>query len=910
MDRSIKSFCRMLCAFLLCVCSIVTSCYDDSALQEQLKDHESRLEELERLVTQQNTNISSLQTIVRALQEKDYVTNVAPITEGDKVAGYTITFSKSGSVTIYNGEDGCAPVIGIRQDADNLWYWTIEGEWLVDSNGDKVRASAIDGKDGEQGPSGQSGATPMLKIVDGYWYVSYDGGKTWEDEPLGQATGDRGYTMFADVSYDEDYLYITMADGTVISLPVVGHTLRIVPESQEFLVNSQKQTFEVEVKGATGGLEIDYILEDKSWSVTCTMVSDGKYQFNVSAPSVVSNTNLMIFANSDNGFAMRKVALTRERELMLSLNYADYDSYSLHVTVPETVLQSNNHVRFNILSLVDYNYIKHNRGLDSDDFIKAMLEWQNEYRAEYVTEDNDINLSNENAGYYPECYPGGPMVAFACEFTADGQPVGNSVMLEFKLKEPTRLNASLEVEVSDITSYDTEITIAPTKIAIRQCKMYILTDSEYEMYLDLLNGDEELLPWSVYSQTIQSHAEALYFEKDYIVVYDLDVTRISMSSLANDPSYIKPDTKYHILATGMSLDDCVVKSVTFTHQTFTTSKSQRNQAPEIIVSPLLGETSPNMAVFNIRCTSCDDVSSGPVFRAKYGFGPYREAKMAENSGYPIEELASTTFDSEQLAAINSASGLTLQIPCVDGERYVFAVSAQNDECFSNELSLEGCSSLAELTTPFLKKPYVSSELLTEDVLEGEWLMSAKDLSGKNIEATVRILRGYQEGRDYPSGCPDEFLEQVEIFNQKRLTDKNSLLLQGWFSADPRGRDLVRTPYDLLMATDYVAYDYQQLFMDAGPKMLLEVDASDNLKITVDTNCTISASAWTGSYYHYGGLSQEGMSEQMAFPVELSEDKRTMTINPVDGYYLNLVAFDWLVPSAYVRVNSQITITKK
>ena len=99
-------------------------------------------------------------------------------------------------------------------------------------------------------------------------------------------------------------------------------------------------------------------------------------------------------------------------------------------------------------------------------------------------------------------------------------------------------------------------------------------------------------------------------------------------------------------------------------------------------------------------------------------------------------------------------------------------------------------------------------------------------------------------------------------------------------------------------------------MDAGPKMLLEVDASDNLKITVDTNCTISASAWTGSYYHYGGLSQEGMSEQMAFPVELSEDKRTMTINPVDGYYLNLVAFDWLVPSAYVRVNSQITITKK
>ena len=227
MRKSINYFGKVLCALLLCAGLTMTGCYDDSALQGQigslsgqLKDHESRLKELERLTAQQNTNISSLQTIVTVLQDKDYVSNVSPINEGDKVVGYTITFSKSGAVTIYNGKDGYVPVMGVKQDeSDGQWYWTVDGEWLLDSKGEKVRASAAGGEDGQPGAPGKSGVTPQLKIVDGYWYVSYDGGKTWEEETLGQATGDKGYTMFAEVTYDEEYLYITMADGEKLTLP-------------------------------------------------------------------------------------------------------------------------------------------------------------------------------------------------------------------------------------------------------------------------------------------------------------------------------------------------------------------------------------------------------------------------------------------------------------------------------------------------------------------------------------------------------------------------------------------------------------------------------------------------------------------------------------------------------------------
>lgn len=207
MKNFINYISKVSSVLVLSVCVAVSGCYDDSAIQQQLADHESRLKELERITAQQNTNISSLQAIVDALQENDYVTSVTPIMEGENIIGYTINFSNSDSVTIYTSGNTSVPVIGVKQDTDGQWYWTVDGEWITDADGNKIMASGI---------------TPKLKIVDGYWYVSYDGGNSWEDEPLGEATGENGCTMFVEVSYDDQYLYITLPDGEVITLPRTG----------------------------------------------------------------------------------------------------------------------------------------------------------------------------------------------------------------------------------------------------------------------------------------------------------------------------------------------------------------------------------------------------------------------------------------------------------------------------------------------------------------------------------------------------------------------------------------------------------------------------------------------------------------------------------------------------------------
>lgn len=144
---------KIITCMILGLLSLV-SCteYDEVAMWNKNEDMGSRLAALEELCSQLNTNIVSLQQIVEALQGNDYVTGVVPVVENGETVGYTISFSKSGPVTIYhgkkgeNGQNGTTPVIGVEQDTDGLYYWTLDGEWLTDDEGSKILAQGMAGK--------------------------------------------------------------------------------------------------------------------------------------------------------------------------------------------------------------------------------------------------------------------------------------------------------------------------------------------------------------------------------------------------------------------------------------------------------------------------------------------------------------------------------------------------------------------------------------------------------------------------------------------------------------------------------------------------------------------------------------------------------------------------------------------
>ncbi len=250
---------------MLSAVAMIAACsseFDDAPLWESVNDLEERVGKLEELCRQMNTNLSAMKTIVDAVGSSDYVTGVTLVTKDGKVVGYTIAFYRHEPVTIYHGtdgkdgvngqdgkdgvngtdgkdgqdgkdgvngtdgKDGHSPVVSVRRDTDGNWYWTLDGEWLRDDSGNRIRANGrdgADGKDGADGTDGQDGITPQLKIENEYWYISYDNGRTWT--MLGKATsggdsgsGDGGLFSGVDTS-NADYVVFMLGDGTRIQLP-------------------------------------------------------------------------------------------------------------------------------------------------------------------------------------------------------------------------------------------------------------------------------------------------------------------------------------------------------------------------------------------------------------------------------------------------------------------------------------------------------------------------------------------------------------------------------------------------------------------------------------------------------------------------------------------------------------------
>lgn len=233
---------------LVCGCNGLLDVPGDGDLASDLKDRvddlEKRVSALEKLCAEINSNLASLKTIVEAVQTGDYITKVDPIVADGVEIGYTITFAKGGTINIYHGQKGDkgdpgkdgsydnVPQIGLRQDTDGLWYWTLNGEWLLDEQGQKVCAL---GRDGAAGADGKDGVTPVLRInEDGYWEVSMDNGATWQT--LGKAVGeqgpqgepgepgapgkDGGDSIFSSVTLEGEYIVIVTRDGDSYRVPV------------------------------------------------------------------------------------------------------------------------------------------------------------------------------------------------------------------------------------------------------------------------------------------------------------------------------------------------------------------------------------------------------------------------------------------------------------------------------------------------------------------------------------------------------------------------------------------------------------------------------------------------------------------------------------------------------------------
>ena len=309
----------LMCGLLLFGCG---DKYDDSALRNDLNDLENRVTKLEELCKQMNTNISSLQKIVDALQDDLSISKVEQISDG-----YIIHFSDGSTATIKNGKDsGTIPIIGVKQDIDGCYYWTLDGEWLTDEKGNKVKAQGTDGKDGVDGEDGNDGAdgedgtdgtngkdgiTPQLKIENGRWMLSMDDGKTWTD--IGQATGADGTDgkdgvdgkdgtngIFKSVTEDDNNVYFTLEDDSVITIPKSDNSkFAIVFDTTDVAIlnGGESKTISYMIEGATENTVVKAIAQD-GWKVKVNATSTDKGTITITAPNPIVESEILVFANN------------------------------------------------------------------------------------------------------------------------------------------------------------------------------------------------------------------------------------------------------------------------------------------------------------------------------------------------------------------------------------------------------------------------------------------------------------------------------------------------------------------------------------------------------------------------------------------------------------------------------------
>lgn len=294
----------ILPVFMLCGCSdtwLDSMWIRNVDLENKVEENTDRIEGLEDIVSRTNTDISSLQALVQAVNDSDFITEVRDFSENGRT-GCMVSFHSGKSIRIYDGTDGLGcpmPEIGIREDADGRYCWTVGGEWLTDGDGGRIYCEGLDA------------TVPEVRITDGYWEISYDGGSTWTN--IGKADGDDN-DIFESIEATDSKVVFTLSDGTSFSLPFYVF-IEFDIEGDETGVEARKE------------ISVNYTVFNATENTLVTAASDGNYRVRVERKSISEGTiiitspkfyedgHISVSVYDENGYSKTRVINFYEREI-------------------------------------------------------------------------------------------------------------------------------------------------------------------------------------------------------------------------------------------------------------------------------------------------------------------------------------------------------------------------------------------------------------------------------------------------------------------------------------------------------------------------------------------------------------------------------------------------------------------
>ena len=214
--------------------------------------------------------------------------------------------------------------------------------------------------------TGKDGITPLLKIENDYWYVSYDEGVTWHQEgkakgeqgiqgevgPRGEK-GEKGDSMFQSVTHDSNFVYLTLLDSTVVKIAKAQENSNTQPSGDVF-INFR----DLGVKSALLKAEVDKN-SDGEISYDEAKIFSGELNFAANA-NIYSFKEFQYFTNVAN-FTFRECTNLFEIELPNNLttisSWTFYGCKSItRVSLPNNITTIDSHAFRECSSLLTINF--------------------------------------------------------------------------------------------------------------------------------------------------------------------------------------------------------------------------------------------------------------------------------------------------------------------------------------------------------------------------------------------------------------------------------------------------------------------------------------------------------------------------------------------------------------------------
>jgi len=194
-----------------------------------------------------------------------------------------------------NGTDGHTPMVIAKQYSDGVYYWTRDGKWITDEYGSKLKAIGVDGKDGEEV------LAPALKIENGRWLFSTDGGMGWTD--IGQATGNdgkdgengaNGDAFFQSVTQNDEVVTIMLTNGTMLQVPRYKKlTITFIEAENVVIPSGGSRTIYYTLTGANEKTLVK-VVAPNGWSAKVTPTSSTSGSITIHAPTHVTENEITV----------------------------------------------------------------------------------------------------------------------------------------------------------------------------------------------------------------------------------------------------------------------------------------------------------------------------------------------------------------------------------------------------------------------------------------------------------------------------------------------------------------------------------------------------------------------------------------------------------------------------------------